>query len=167
MTPPTHDLVLRPVAVLPEVLAVRLVDALHAQDVSRGGTWNAGPGVWQRYDRPWDGVGGSRGTAELVGSVAVTLDRPHRGELSIYKVSLTRHGLAMRWTPERLLDVTLSEVGLTGMTCPREGDDAALAVPMQRSAREILHTNLSELRGSDLRRLLHADVRELVRPQAS
>jgi hypothetical protein len=165
LTVSTNELVLRPAAVLAADQAERVLAALASADVSRGGVWNASHGVWQRYDRPWNGPGGMRGDAELVGSVAVTHDQPRRGELAIYKCSLTPHGLALRISAESICDEALAVAGARIATCPRQGEDpSALSVPAQRSAREILRTNLGELRKSDLRALLTTDVREIVRP---
>ena len=57
-----HEASIRPAAVLPIEAATRIVAALEKLDVSRGGVWNASTSVWQRYDRPWDGPAGSRGS---------------------------------------------------------------------------------------------------------
>lgn len=161
------QLQLRPPAALPPRAAEQVLAALDERDVSAGGLWNAGPGMWQRYDVAWDGPAGMRGSAELVGSVAIMHGRPHRGEVAVYKASITTRGRALGWTPERLCDEALAFAGLSLASCPREGDDAsAVSVPEQRSAREILRTNLSELRKTDLKNLLTADVRELLRPPA-
>src|SRR4051794_33207802 len=80
-----HEASIRPAAILPIDAATQIVSALEKLDVSKGGVWNATPGVWQRYDRSWDGPAGSRGTAELVGSIAVVYDRPRRHEITVYK----------------------------------------------------------------------------------
>lgn len=167
LTVTTNELLLRPAAVLSADQAELVLRSLAAADVSRGGVWNASHGVWQRYDQPWNGPGGMRGDAELVGSVAVRHDAPLRGELAIYKCSLTPHGLALRVSAEAICDEALLPAGVRIASCTREGDQhAALAVPAQRSAREILRTNLGELRKSDLRALLKSDVRDIVRPGA-
>lgn len=166
LTVSTNELLLRPAAVLSAEAAERVLAALAAADVSCGGVWNASHGVWQRYDRPWNGPGGMRGDAQLVGSVAVTHDQPRRGEIAIYKCSLTAHGLALHVSAEAICDEALAAAGVRIASCPREGQDAERGVPAQRSAREILRTNLGELRKSDLRALLTADVREIVRASA-
>ena len=163
LTVSTNELVLRPAAVLGAEVAERVLAALAEGDVSRGGVWNASPGVWQRYDQPWNGLGGMRGTAELVGSIAVTHDAPLRGEISIYKASLTAHGLALRISAEQICDDALSVVGMRISSCSRVGDGAA-DVPVQRNAREILRTNLGELRRSDVRALLASNVKDLISP---
>ena len=70
---------------------MRELDRLH---VAKGGLWNPTPSLWQRYDRPWDGVGGTRGTSSLIGSIAVMYDAPHRHQITIYKVTVTRRAAA-------------------------------------------------------------------------
>jgi hypothetical protein len=115
--------IIRPAAVLPEREAFALAAELARQDVSRGGLWNASGSVWQRYDRPWNGLGGMHGDARLVGSLAVTYDQPQRHEITIYKVTIAPD--AVGWTVDRLCDDALSWVGLTLATCPR----AALRPP--------------------------------------
>lgn len=111
--------VIRPAAVLDERTAVRILAELARLDVGRGGVWNASSSLWQRYDQPWDGRGGSRGRATLVGSIAVMYDAPHRHQITIYKVSITATGLSKGWTVDSLCDDALSWVGLTLESCPR------------------------------------------------
>jgi hypothetical protein len=117
------DAVIRPAAVLGVAAATEILRALQHNDVSAGGVWSATPGMWQRYDHPWDGPNGSRGTAALAGSIAVVYDEPRRNEITIYRVNVTPAGVDRGWTVERLCDDALSWVGLTLDTCPR----AALA----------------------------------------
>ena len=83
------------------------------------GVWNATSSLWQRYDAPWDGVGGTRGEAKLLGSIAVMYDSPHRHEITIYKVTVSENGLDQGWTVESLCDDALIWAGLTIATCPR------------------------------------------------
>lgn len=111
--------VIRPSAILSEANAARVIRELEMRDVSRGGVWNATPAVWQRFDRPWDGPGGARGSAQLMGSVAVVYDSPSRYQITIYKVTLTETGVAHGYTVERLCDEALAYAGLTLATCPR------------------------------------------------
>lgn len=75
--------------------------------------------MWQRFDRAWDGPNGSRGTAHLVGSIAVIYDEPRRNEITIYKASITPWGAENGWTVERLCGDALAWAGLTLATCPR------------------------------------------------
>ena len=85
--------IIRPAAVLDERLALIVVKELERQDVAFGGLWNATTSLWQRYDRPWDGEDGTRGSAELIGSIAVMYDTPVRRQITIYKVTATEYGI--------------------------------------------------------------------------
>jgi len=117
--------IIRPSAIVPEDAAAKIVAALSADDVSRGGVWNASVSVWQLYDRPWVGVAGMRGDSQLIGSIAVVYDSPARHQITIYKVNLTDYGLDLGWTVEKLCDEALGAAGLTLASCPR----AQLAPP--------------------------------------
>ena len=86
---PEQTRVIRPAAILREVEAARLQTVLEDEDVSRGGVWNATPGVWQRYDKPWDGVGGMAGSARLMGTIGVVYGSPSKFEITIYRVTVT------------------------------------------------------------------------------
>jgi hypothetical protein len=148
-----HEASIRPAAVLPIEGATRIVAALEQLDVSRGGVWNATPGVWQRYDRPWDGPAGSRGTAELVGSIAVVYDRPRRNEITVYKATLTAAGRLQGWTTDKICNDALSYAGLTLASCPRDDmaepprRDPFSVMPRQRSLTELLNTDVRDLLG--------------------
>jgi hypothetical protein len=115
--------VIRPAAVLPEPAARRVLAELERQDVSRGGVWNATVGVWQRYDRPWGAAGsgepGGMGAAGLIGTIAAVYGAPSRYEITIYRVTVTDHGLATGWTVEGLVDDALQYGDLTLANCPR------------------------------------------------
>ena len=111
--------VIRPSAILTEASAARVIRELEMRDVSCGGVWNATPAVWQRFDRPWDGAGGSRGASRLIGSVAVVYDSPVRHQITIYKVSLSEVGVSLGYTVEQMCDEALVYAGLTLATCPR------------------------------------------------
>lgn len=113
--------VIRPSAVLAEKSAVQVVRELERRDVARGGEWNATPGLWQRYDGPWNGTPSGPGTARLVGSIAAIYDTPRKYDITIYRVMLTEHGRAAGWTVEGLCDDALRHAGLTLATCPRAG----------------------------------------------
>lgn len=116
--------VLRPSAVLAEKAARIVVAELERRDVGRGGVWNASPGLWQRYDVPWDGRSGP-GSARLVGSIAAVYGTPGKYDITIYRVTTTEHGRSTGWTVESLCDDALRHAGLTLATCPR----AALVAP--------------------------------------
>jgi len=111
--------VIRPAAVLREQEAARIQAALEAHDVSRGGVWNVGPGLWQRYDKPWDGVAGMVGASRLMGTVGVIYGSPSRHEITIYRVTVTAEGAGQGWTVETLCDDALGFVGMTLDECPR------------------------------------------------
>jgi hypothetical protein len=113
------EAVIRPAAVLGVAAATEILRALQRCDVGAGGVWSATPGMWQRYDRPWNGPSGCRGSAQLVGGIAVIYDEPRRNEITIYRVSVTPAGVDAGWTVDRLCDDALAWVGLTLATCPR------------------------------------------------
>ena len=117
--------VIRPSAVLGEQAARAVVAELESRDVSRGGVWSASSGLWQRYDRAWDGIGGTRGAAQLLGTIAAVYGTPNKYDITIYRVTTTEHGRASGWTVERLCDDALQYADLTLATCPR----AALVAP--------------------------------------
>src|SRR5581483_12137921 len=73
--------VIRPAAVLRALEVERVVTALTELDVANGGVWNVNPGLWQRYDKPWDGPGGMLGTAKLVGTIAAAYGSPTRYDI--------------------------------------------------------------------------------------
>ena len=115
----TLEQVIRPSAVLSEAAAFKVLRSLNDQDVSRGGVWNATSSVWQRYDRAWNGAGGMRGSAQLIGSIAVIYDRPVRHQITVYKVTITSYGASKGVTVESLTDEALRSAGLTLASCPR------------------------------------------------
>ena len=111
--------VIRPSAVLRERTARAVVAELERRDVSQGGVWSASPGLWQRYDKPWDGPGGTRGTARLVGSIAAVYGSPSKYDITIYRVTTNEDGRAAGWSVESLCDDALQYADLTLATCPR------------------------------------------------
>lgn len=117
--------VIRPAAVLRELEAMRVKTALEERDVARGGVWNVSPGMWQRYDRPWDGLAGLAGSARLLGTIAVVYGSPTRYDITIYRATITAGGADAGWTVEMLCDDALQYAGLTLASCPR----AELAAP--------------------------------------
>lgn len=115
---PDRTEVIRPAAVLPHRAAVEVLAHLRWADVSNRGMWNASASVWQRYDKPWDGIGGTRGESQLLGTIAVMYDTPARHEVTIYRVTITAHGQAQGWTVGGLCDDALSAAHLTLAQCP-------------------------------------------------
>jgi hypothetical protein len=117
--------VIRPAAIVPELSANRIVAALTERDVSRGGVWNASPTVWQRFSGPWDGVAATRGSAILIGTIAVAYGTPVRDHITIYRVTVSEEAAAQGWTVDQLCDEALGYGGLCLAQCPR----AELAAP--------------------------------------
>jgi hypothetical protein len=111
--------VIRPAAVLRAIEVERVLDALTALDVSTGGIWNINPGIWQRFDKPWDGVGGMTGTSRLVGSIGAAYGTPTRYDITLYRVTITAHGQSAGWTVESLCNDALGYAGLTLESCTR------------------------------------------------
>jgi hypothetical protein len=125
--------VIRPAAVLESRMATRVLAALRRDDVSVGGVWNASASVWQRYDRPWNGIGGTRGDARLLGTIAVMYDAPARNEVTIYRVTITPAGQEAGFTVSSICDAALISVGLTLASCPRaELTGAPVSDPFKR-----------------------------------
>jgi hypothetical protein len=111
--------VIRPAAVLESRVAAYTLSTLRREDVAAGGVWNASASVWQRFDKPWNGVGGTRGDSRLVGTIAVMYDAPARHEVTIYRVTITAAGAEAGWSVESLCDDALRGTGLTLASCPR------------------------------------------------
>ena len=120
--------IIRPAAVLPEQAAQAILRALRLQDVASGGVWNTTATLWQRYDRPWDGPLGSRGSALLIGTIAVVYGTPTRASITVYRAAVTDEAVASGWTTDTLCDEAFSHADLTLANCPR----AALAAPPAR-----------------------------------
>jgi len=126
--------IIRPAAILDERAAAGVLVELDRLDVSVGGTWSASSSLWQRYDRAWDGPGGTRGSAQLVGSIAVMYDAPNRHQITLYKVTVTDVGRTAGWTVEAVTDDALGWVGLSLATCPRaELSQPPVRDPFKRS----------------------------------
>jgi hypothetical protein len=117
VTESTH--VIRPAAVLRAIEGERVVEALTQLDVATGGIWNINPGLWQRYDKPWDGVGGMAGSSKLVGTIGSAYGTPTRYDITLYRVTITNHGADLGWSVDSLCDDALGYAGLTLATCTR------------------------------------------------
>ena len=111
--------VIRPAALLDDTSARKVLGALAENDVAKGGVWNASIGLWQRYDQPWNGDGGTMGESRLVGTIATVYGAPTKYEILIYRATVTAHGDAIGWTVEALCDDALRWAGLTLNDCPR------------------------------------------------
>lgn len=125
---PALDRVIRPAAVLPEQAAQLILAALATFDVRRGGVWSTTTTLWQRYDRPWDGPLGSRGSAVLLGSLAVVYGTPTRASITVYRASVSPEAAAAGWDTDMLCDEAFGYAGLTLASCPR----ASLHTPPTR-----------------------------------
>jgi hypothetical protein len=116
--------IIRPSAILPETESKIVQSELIRRDARAGGLWNSTPALWERFDRPWDSTH-SAGSAQLVGSIHVVYDSPHRYQITIYRATVTIHGHDQGWSVDALCDEALSFAGLSLATCPR----ANLAAP--------------------------------------
>jgi len=114
----------RPALVLPEAQARALLDAANRQDVSRGGCFAAGPAGVQVWSGPFDGVGGSRGSAVHLGSVDWTYDTPAKHWALIYRAMVTQSGIEHGETTVSILSQVLD---LTGLSI--DGDRITLPTP--------------------------------------
>ena len=116
---PEQITVIRPSALLRDQDAHRVLMALEQRDVSRGGVWSASAGLWQRYDHEWNGDNGAKGTSLLVGTIGVVYGTPSKYDITIYRATVTEHGLEAGWTVDRLCDDALQYADLTLASCPR------------------------------------------------
>jgi hypothetical protein len=122
----TLDLVMRPAAVIDDRAARKITDWLALVDVSKGGYWVAGTNVWQRFDKPWDGEGGMRGTAQHVGSIFITFNSPAHYYVTMHRITISEAGSLQGWTVDKLADEVLKFADLTLETCPRDESMAAV-----------------------------------------
>ncbi len=121
MPPAAHALateVVRPAAVLPETSARQVLVELAYDDVRATGCWATSPGVWARYDRPWDGAG-TPGNALLLGVLQVGYGTPTRYAITVFAGGVTAAGREHGWSVEALCDDALAYGGYTLATCPR------------------------------------------------
>ena len=103
----------RPAIVLPDREARTLLHVAEREDVSRGGCFSAGPAGVQVWSGPWDGVGGSHGSSEHLGSVDWSYDTPTRHYITIYRVLVTVKGVAAGFTPADILNHVLELAGIS------------------------------------------------------
>ena len=122
--------VIRPSAVLADRLANQVLRELEYRDVSRGGVWSASVGLWQRYDKPWEG--GHKGDSQLMGTIGTIYGSPSKYDITIYRVTVTDAGLAAGWTVESLCDEALAFADLTLASCPRTSLATAKPDPFKR-----------------------------------
>jgi len=129
---PEQTTVIRPSALLKDKEAHRVLLALEERDVSRGGVWSATAGLWQRYDQAWDGEAGSRGGAQLVGTIGVVYGTPSKYDITIFRATVTEHGAEAGWTVDRLCDDALQFADLTLASCPRTALMSPTADPFHK-----------------------------------
>jgi hypothetical protein len=108
--------VIRPAAVVPERAAREIMDWLLRHDVTEGGCWLHDYTCVQRFSGPFDGVGGMRGSAVLLGSIHMVWDRY---SATIFRANVTAHGVQSGLTVTKLCDQVLGVAGLSLATCPR------------------------------------------------
>ena len=112
----TSDRVIRPAAVLSDRAARAILSWLEDNDVSRGGVWAHDVGYIKRFSGPFDGIGGMRGSAVLLGSIHITWEKY---QVTIFRVNVTDEGMERGLTVESLCDEVLAVAGLTLASCPR------------------------------------------------
>jgi len=93
----------RPAMVLQERDARALLESAERLDVSRGGFLAAGPAGIQVWSGPFDGPGGSHGSAVHLGSVDWSYDTPVRHYATIYRAMVTASGVAAGETTASIL----------------------------------------------------------------
>jgi hypothetical protein len=118
---------IRPALVLPERATRALLEAAGREDVGRGGQFAAGPAGIQIWSGPFNGPGGSKGDAVLLGSVDWSYDTPARHYATIYRAMVTQQGVDRTESTASILARVLA---LTGLSV--EGDRLALATPPAR-----------------------------------
>lgn len=111
--------VIRPAAVIPEEAARTILMELALRDVRVGGQWDAEPTVWRRFDTAWNGVNGTPGTAELLGTIQIAYGVPTRYEITLFRATITSLGGQHGWSVKDLCDEALGFGALTLETCPR------------------------------------------------
>lgn len=119
MCMPAVERVIRPAAVLPDRAAQAILAALANADVRRSGVWDTTTTLWQRYDRPWDGPLGSKGSSVLIGSLAVVYGTPTRASITVYRASISAEAGDAGWDTDALCNEAFGYAGLTLANCPR------------------------------------------------
>jgi hypothetical protein len=110
--------VIRPAAIVPEEAASAILIELSMRNVASGGVWLGEPSRWRRYDRPWPSLT-DPADSQLLGSIQVAYGTPTKYEITIYRVTITRHGHEQGWTVDSLTDEALGFGDLTLAQCPR------------------------------------------------
>src|SRR4051812_12222051 len=117
----------RPALVLPERQARALLDAAAREDVGRGGCFAAGPAGIQVWSGPFDGEGGSKGTAMPRGSIDWPYNTPAKHGGMIYRAMVTHAGVERGEPTTTILAGVLELPGLS-----IDGERVTLPPPPQR-----------------------------------
>ncbi|MDQ6650212.1 MAG: hypothetical protein M3Z02_08865 [Actinomycetota bacterium] len=131
---------IRPALVLPERETRALLHAAMRRDVSGGGCFSAGPAGIQVWSGPFDGPGGSHGSAVHLGSVDWTYDTPVRHYVTVYRSMVTAAGVESGDTPNSVLARVLALTGVEAigttltMPTPPAADPFRSSTQRQRTA---------------------------------
>lgn len=117
----------RPALVLPEREGRELLAAAARMDVSRGGCFSAGPAGVQLWSAPWQGVLGSRGDSQHLGSVDWSYDTPVRHYITVYRALVTAAGVTAGESTNSILSRVLDLAGIAP-----QADRLTLPVPPPR-----------------------------------
>jgi hypothetical protein len=117
----------RPALVLAERETRALLDAAREHDVAAGGRFAAGPAGIQVWTAPFDGPGGTAGSAVLLGSVDWSYDTPVRHYATVYRAMVTASGVAAGETTTTVLRAVLDLAGI-----PLEGAHVTMPAPPPR-----------------------------------
>jgi hypothetical protein len=103
----------RPALVLAERETRELLAAAGRYDVGSDGRFSAGPAGIQVWDGPFNGPGGTHGTARHLGSVDWSYDTPAKHYVTIYRAMVTRAGCDAGETTLSILTAVLALSGLS------------------------------------------------------
>jgi hypothetical protein len=117
----------RPALVLAERETRLLLEIAGHYDVSIGGRFAAGPAGIQVWSGPFDGPGGSHGSAVHLGSVDWSYDTPVRHYATIYRAMVTAAGVEAGETTTTVLAAVL-ELGGIGL----DGSHITMPAPPPR-----------------------------------
>jgi hypothetical protein len=117
----------RPALVLAERETRELLAAASLYDVGGDGRFSAGPAGIQVWDAPFNGPGGSHGTARHLGSVDWSYDTPAKHYVTIYRAMVTLAGCDTGETPLSILTAVL---GLSGISA--DGNRITMPSPPPR-----------------------------------
>ncbi|MCL6537780.1 MAG: hypothetical protein K6T28_04240 [Acidothermus sp.] len=104
---------IRPALVLPERETRELIAQARLHDVGNGGCFAAGPAGIQVWSGPFDGPGGTRGSAVHLGSVDWSYNTPVKHYATIYRAMVTAEGVARGETTASILGRVLALTGLS------------------------------------------------------